>query len=329
MTFYVSRRTVVSGLLATGFSSLPVVGSAQGSDYPRRPVKIVVPWAAGGGSDAVVRAIAPVLSQRLGQPVIVDNRPGATGTLGSAVVANSPADGYTLLFGSADSQSIAPQVMRKSPYANSAFVSIAPIGITPLAVMVHATHPAKTFAQFTQIARESKPPMFYGSWGIGSSGHIAMEALKDLVKIDMNHVPYNSTAPLMQAQLAKEVDCSIIPLLVAEQYAKAGTVRILAINAPERLAGHSDVPLMKDLGINGLETGLWVGILGPAGTPPSVIDKLNSAFGASLADPQVTESMKKMSMVLQRMPPAKYQEFTQVEYERWGRYIRKARIEID
>ncbi|MBG9390442.1 Bug family tripartite tricarboxylate transporter substrate binding protein [Caenimonas aquaedulcis] len=329
MSFHMSRRGVLGGLVATGLSGLPGFGRAQASDYPRRPIKIVVPWAAGGGSDTVVRTIAPVLSQRLGQPVIVDNRAGATGTLGSAVVANSPADGYTLLFGSADSQSIAPQVMRKAPYPNSAFVSIGPVGITPLAVMVHGSNPAKTFAQFTQMARDAKPPLFYGSWGIGSSGHIAMEALKDVIKVDMKHVPYLSTAPLMQAQLSREIDCSIIPLLVAEQYAKAGTVRILAINSPERLPGHPDVPLLKDLGIAGLETGLWTGLLAPAGTPPAVIEKLNAALDASIAEPQVAEAMKKMSLVVQHMPSAKYQEFTQAEYDRWGRYIKKARIEID
>ena len=326
----ISRRTWIAGMGAAAISGLPAIAQAQSNAYPQRPIRIVVPWAAGGGSDAIVRAIAPALSLRLGQPVIVDNRPGAIGTIGSSLVARSPADGYTLLFGSADSQSIAPHVLRKSPYDSvKDFVSIVPIGFTPLAFIVHASHPAKTFAQFVQIAHDAKPALLYGSWGIGSSGQITMEALKQALKIDLTHVPYNSTAPLMQAQLAREVGCSIIPALVAEQHAQAGVVRILAINSPDRLPSHPDVPLIRELGVVGLEVSPWLGLLGPAGLPQDVIAKLNTTVAATLSDPQVIEAMRKMSIVLQHMPPTKFQQFTDSEYERWGRYIRTAKILVD
>lgn len=330
MKIRISRRTMVSGLVATAVTGLPQLGRAQANDYPQRPIKIIVPWGAGGGSDVIVRAIAPSLAARLGQPVIVDNRPGAIGTIGSSVVSHSAADGYTLLYGSADSQSIAPHVLRKPPYdSNKDFVSIAPIGFTPLAIMVHATHPAKTFAQFVQMAKDAKQPLMYGSWGVGSSGQITMEALKQVAKIDLTHVPYNSTAPLMQAQLAKEIDCAIIPVLVAEQYARVGTVRFIAMNAPERLPGFTDLPVMKELGIVGLEVSPWIGFLGPAALPQNIIAKLNAAIGASMAEAQVAEVMKKLYIVTQHMPAARFQQFTQSEYERWGSYIRTARIQVD
>lgn len=325
------RRTFLGGLAAVVCGVLPRQAMTQTSEFPRRPVRIIVPYGAGGGSDAIARAIAPYLAQKLGQPVIVDNRPGAIGTIGSSAVAHSAADGYTLLLGSADSQSIAPHVMRKAPYdANRDFTSIASLGVTPLALMVHASHPARTFGQFVQLAREAKTPLAYGSWGIGSSGQITVEALKQATRIELTHVPYNSTAPLMQAQLAREIECAVIPVLVAEQHVRTGTVRFLAINAPDRLADYPEVPVIRELGVARLgDVSPWLGFLGPAGMPAEIVDKLNAAFGSAMAEPQVVEAMRRMSIVLQPMPAAKFQQFTQAEYERWGRYIRSARIQLD
>ena len=315
--------------------SLPVIGGsaltalAQANAYPSRPIKIIVPWAAGGGGDALVRAMAPVLSQRLGQPVVVDNRPGAIGTIGSLLGARSPADGYTLIYGAADSHSIAPHIIKPTPYdSKKDFLAVAPIGFTPLTVMVHASHPAKTLAEFLQMARQAKDAPTYGSWGQGSSGQIVMEVLKKSTGSPLLHVPYNSTAPLMQAQLAKQIDCSIIPSLVAEQHVAAGAIRMLAVTAPERLAGHPNVPTLKEFGVD-IDIGPWLGFVAPANTPAEIVTRLHDAIEGSLADAQVAETMRKMSMVMTPMSTSSYQQFYNREFDRWGSYIRSANITLN
>jgi tripartite-type tricarboxylate transporter receptor subunit TctC len=329
MTHPLKRRTFLAGIAATTAASLPLPGWAQASAYPDRPLKIIMPWAAGGGGDVLVRAMTPALAQRLGQPVIVDNRPGAIGTIGSLAAARSKADGYTLVYGTADSHSIAPHILKVSPYdSKKDFVAIAPIGFTPLTLVVHASHPAKTFAQFLQMAKESREPLTFGSWGQGSSGQITMEALKQKAKVNLLHIPYNGTAPLMQAQLGNQVNCSIIPVLVADQHVRAGTVRMLAVTARERLSGFPDVPLMKEMGVE-IDMGPWLGFLGPAGLPAEIVNKLNVAIAASLSEPQVAEVMKKMTMVIDQMSPAAYQKFYNSEYDRWGTYISTGKVTID
>ena len=325
----ISRRHVIAGLAATALSGLALPALAQSGPFPNRPIKIIMPWAAGGGGDVLVRAMAPSLSQRLGQPVVIENRPGAIGTIGSAVAARSPADGYTIVYGAADSHSIAPHILKQAPYdSKKDFVAVAPIGFTPLALVVHASHPAKTFAQFLQMAKEAKEPMTFGSWGQGSSGQITMEALKQVGKIDLLHVPYNGTAPLIQAQLANQVNSSIVPIPVAEPHVRAGTVRMLVITARERMSGFPDIPIMRELGI-AIDMGPWLGFLAPAGVPNDVLVRLHDAIEASLAEPQVAETMKKMTMVIERMDQRAYQTFYNNEYDRWGEYIRTAKVKLD
>jgi tripartite-type tricarboxylate transporter receptor subunit TctC len=328
MNLRINRRHALVSALAAA-AGLPFQAASQSSAYPNRPIKIIVPWAAGGGGDVLVRAIAPALSLRLGQAIVIDNRPGAIGTIGSLAAARSAADGYTLVYGTADSHSIAPHILKAPPYdAKKDFVAIAPIGFTPLAFVVHASHPAKTLAQFIQMAKEAKEPLTFGSWGQGSSGQITMEALKQVTKIDLLHVPYNGTAPLMQAQLSKEINCSIVPVLVADQHVRAGTVRMLAVTARERLPGFQEVPVMKEMGV-AIDMGPWLGFMGPVGLSNDIVLKLNQAIAASLAETQVSDTMKKMHMVIDQMNTTSYQNFTNSEYERWGSYIRTAKVSID
>lgn len=329
MNHRISRRTALAGIASGALGAFAGMAQAQSAGFPNRPIKIIMPWAAGGGGDVLVRAMTPALAQRLGQPVVVDNRPGAIGTIGSQVVARSPADGYTLVYGTADSHSIAPHILKSLPYdSRKDFTAVAPIGFTPLTLIVHASHPAKSFAQFLQMAKQAKQPMTYGSWGQGSSGQITMEALKQKGKTDLLHVPYNGTAPLMQGALSNQIDCAIIPVLVADQHVKAGTVRMLAVTARERLSAFPDVPLMKEMGVE-IDMGPWLGFLAPAGVPADVVEKLNAAITASIAEPQVAEVMKKMTMVIDKMNPSEYQRFVNAEYDRWGSYIRTAGITVD
>jgi tripartite-type tricarboxylate transporter receptor subunit TctC len=170
--------------------------------------------------------------------------------------------------------------------------------------------------------------MTFGSWGLGSSGQITMEALKQVAGINLLHVPYNGTAPLMQAQLANQINSAIVPIPVAAGHAQSGAVRMLVITARERLPGYTNIPIMKELGI-AIDMGPWLGFLAPAGTPPDIVAKLNAAFDAAMAEPQVKETMTKMSMVADRMNPQAYQSFYNSEFDRWGQYIRTANVKLD
>lgn len=324
-----TRRHLIAGAAALAVGAVTGAAHAQGAAFPSKPIKIIMPWAAGGGGDVLVRAMVPAISARLGQPIVVENRPGAIGTIGSLAAARSPADGYTLVYGAADSHSIAPHIMKQMPYdSKKEFVAVAPIGFTPLALTVHASHPAKTFEQFVQLARQASKPMTFGSWGQGSSGQITVEAIKQVAKIDLLHVPYNGTAPLIQAQLGQQMDSAILPIPVAEQHARAGTIRMLAVAARERIADFKDVPTLREMGV-AIDMGPWLGFLAPAGTPADVVAKIHQAVDAAQSDPAVMETMKKMAMVPERMSPSAYQAFYNSEFDRWGTYIKAANLKLD
>jgi tripartite-type tricarboxylate transporter receptor subunit TctC len=323
-----NRRSALFTLGAGLSAAVAAPAFGQSDSFPNRPIKIIMPWAAGGGGDVVVRMMVPSLSRRLGQPIVVDNRPGAIGTIGSLAAARSPADGYTLVYGAADSHSIAPHILKQAPYdSKKDFVAVAPIGYPPLGLVVHADHPARNFAQFLQMAKHARQAPTFGSWGQGSSGHITMEALKLAAKVDLLHVPYNGTAPLVQAQLANQVDCSINTLPVVEQHIRSGGLRLLAITAKKRLPQYADIPIMKEMGID-IDMGPWLGILAPSGVPADILEKLHAAFDAALREPAIVEQMTKLVMVIDYMDQQSYQAFYLNEFDRWGKYIRSANVTV-
>lgn len=228
-----------------------------------------------------------------------------------------------------ESHTIAPNAMKKAPYdPKKEFVAIAPLGYFPAALVVSASHPAKNLTQFLQMAKDAKTPMTFGSWSTATSGHLMMEALKQAKGVDLLHVPYNGTAPLLQAQLSQQIDCSINVLSTVEPHIRNGALRLLAISAPQRLPEFPDVPTLKELGLN-VERGPWVGIFGPVGMPADVIARVHEAVDATLREPAVVEQTKKMFFVVEHMDQRAYQNFYFSEVDRWGQYVKTAKVAIE
>lgn len=324
MPVTLTRRTA----MVTGACALIGPTGVRAADYPSRSIKIVIPWATGGAGDVVIRLLAPSLGQRLGQPIVVDNRPGATGSIGSAAVARSAPDGYTLVYAGADSHSIFPHLTRKPPYQFDDFTAVAPIAMLPYVLAVHPAVSATDAPGLVQAMRKAAQPLAVGSWGTGSSAHILAEEFKSHAKADLLHVPYQGAAPLMAALMAGQVSLAILPVPLVEQHARAGTIRVLGAVARNRLSGMPDVPTLAEQGVP-MASSVWIGVLGPAGLPGDVTARLYEAFDATVSDPAVASALGRLNFEPQRMPLPAYQPFLRAEYERWGGVIRQARVSID
>jgi len=321
------RRTVIAGLGA-GLASW--TGISRAADYPAKPILFVAPWPTGGGSEFITRTIAPVMQRILGQSIIVDSRPGATGTIGSKFVANSAPDGYTIVLGVADSHSIFPQLVKKPPYdAKRDFTALAPIGFTPSALVAHSTIPAKNIAELAQYAKSASQPLSYGSWGVGSSAQIAMESIANTLGIKMLHVPFQGTGPMHIAVMGGHINLAILPIatILESIKSKSTNYHVIGMNTERRVAELPDLPTLTEQGINVLEA--WVGVLGPAGMPPDVQAKLHDAISKAVADPEVQAKFKTVYLVSTPMSLADYQRFYAAEYDRWGAVIKAARISLD
>jgi tripartite-type tricarboxylate transporter receptor subunit TctC len=323
------RRRLAAALAAGAALSAMSLRATAASDFPNKPVRIIVPWPAGGGGDVLVRLLAPAMSERLGVPVVVENRAGATGTIGSTAAAKSAADGYTLVYGSADSHSIMPQLMKSPPYdSRKDFTAVAPIGLLPYAIAVHPSVPAKNVQDLVQYIKAAKVKPTYGSWGVGSSGQVVMESFKAATGVDLLHVPNQGTAPVLTALLGNQVPIGILPMPLVEQQVKSGALRTIAVTTPERLPSMPALPTLKEQGV-AVDVGVWIGFLAPAGTPADVVAKLAAAIDAAVANPQIHDRMVQMHTLPDRPAPAAYQAFLAREYERWGQVISQAHITLD
>ena len=282
----------VAGIAAgAGILMFPATAVAQ-SDYPNRPVKLIVGFAPGGSTDIVGRIVARHLGDKLGQPVVVENRAGAGGTIGADVVAKAPPDGYTLTLGTTSTHAIAAGAYSKLPYNPvNDFTPISLVAITPYLLVTNPTVPAKTLPEFVTHAKGQAGKMNYGSAGNGTATHLSMEMLKDAAKVDMQHIPYKSNAEADRAILAGEVHAVFGSMPALLQNAKAGKVKPLAVGTATRSPALPDVPTVAEQGYPGFEAALWLGIMGPANMPRAVVDKLHRALTEVVAMPEFKTAM--------------------------------------
>ncbi|MES2533114.1 MAG: tripartite tricarboxylate transporter substrate binding protein [Pseudomonadota bacterium] len=284
-----NRRTFVAGACA---SLAPWIASrsawAADDAYPQRPIKLIVPNAPGGPSDIVARFLSESMRVQLGQSLVIDNRPGASGLIGTAAVANSPADGYTVLVTSRSNHIIAPLVQQNAQVNPQR--DLASVGLALRAVGVLATpgkSPWRTLREFVAQAKAQPGKIFYGSAGIGSTNHIAIEQFKSLAGIDLVHVPYKGSGPLITGLMGGEVQLALLDFSSALSGLKAGSIAPLAQTASHRLPSMADVPTLSESGFAGFDPSFWIGLAVPRATPAPVVDRLSKALDFALADTQM------------------------------------------
>jgi tripartite-type tricarboxylate transporter receptor subunit TctC len=321
-------QTCKTLVLSAATALLGLSAQAQGV-YPDKSIRMVVPYNAGGGTDVLARAIAVGAGKILKQTIVVDNKPGASGMIGSDFVAKSAPDGYTILMTAADTHSINPHVYPKIAYdALKDFVGIAQVGLLPYALVVNPKVPAKNIKEFIALAQSQPGKLTYASWGVGSSSQVAMEMLKVTSKLDILHVPFTGAAPAMTAVLGGQVDAMFVPLSLAVPNAEAGKVVVMGLGAPARFVGAPNMPTLAEQGIN-VYTSPWISILGPAKMPKAAVDAIYSAVNEAVKDPQIIELMIKGGLQLEILNPEQFGKVLVSEFDRWGATVKAAGIKAD
>ena len=304
-----------------------LIAQASGSveRYPARPVRMVVPFAP-GGSDIVARMLAQKLSEKLGQPFVVENRGGAAGMVGAEVVAKSAPDGYTVLFCTA-SHAVTAVYYRKVPYDPVRdFAAVASVGSVPFVLTVHPALPVKSIREFVALARSRPGELFYSSPGTGSIGHLADELFAKRTGIRVTHVAYKGTGPALTALLSGEVQFALPNISGALAHIRSGKLKTLGIASAGRAPMAPDLVTMREAGVD-LVSGTWYGVLAPRGTPAAAIDILNRELGALLKTASMHEQLVARGVVLEIMSPQEFADFVRAEIDKWGGVMKDARIQ--
>ncbi len=304
--------------------------AAAWAGYPDRPLRLVVPFPPGGAADLMARGLAQHLGPALGQQVIVDNRGGAGGTLAAEIVARAPADGYTLLFGTMGTQAINPALYPKLRYDPlKDFVPITTTHITPRVLVIGPSLHVTTVAEFISLARANPGKLSYGSAGNGSSSHLAGALFESLAGVQMLHVPYKGSAPLLTDLLAGRVDATFDSFTVYEEHIKSGRVHALAVTSRTRMAALPQMPTLAEAGLTGYEVSNWLGLLAPAGTPKEVVVRLHAAATRAMADPAMVRQLAALGIEPAISTPAEFTALISSEIARWARIVKSSGARIE
>ena len=303
-----------------------VATAAWGQAYPTKPVRIVVPFTAGSATDILARTVGQKLSEQWGQPVVIDNRPGAGGTIGAAIVAKSPADGYTLLVHSA-AHAYNPAIYSSLPYDTvKDFVEIVPLAGQPNVLVVAPSTGIKTVADLVRAAKQKPGALNFGSAGNGSGTHINGEKFKLAAGIDVVHVPYKGTPEALTDTMAGRVTYFFSPISAALPQVREGKLTALAVSTAKRSSVLPDVPTIAESGLPGFDYNLWVGVFAPAGTPADLVEKINRDVQGALATPEMKDRLAALGADAMPMAPAEFTKFVQGEIGESGKVIRAAGI---
>ncbi|KAF1046295.1 Bug family tripartite tricarboxylate transporter substrate binding protein [Xylophilus sp.] len=323
------KRTLLR-LLAAALAAGATAGAQAQPAWPSQPVKWVVPYAPGGTTDVIARHLAVRMGQELGQPVIVDNKPGAASIIGATFIARAPADGTTV--GTADSGTLAfnPAMYSSLTYdARKDFSLIGGLGRMPLVLAVHPSFPAKNVQEFLALARKEPGGVSSASSGPGSPLHVALELFKQRTRTDILHVAYKGSAPALQDLMAGQVQSMFVDLPPSLSAIRAGKVRVLAVATPQRLAILPDVPTIAEAGVPGFEAYAWQGLVGPANLPAPVVARLNRDLGTALRDPAVRAKLEEIGIQPMLFTPQEFSAFVASEQKLWSGVIKAANIRLD
>jgi tripartite-type tricarboxylate transporter receptor subunit TctC len=315
-------------LIAAVLMSVSASLSTAQSAYPTRPIKLVAPFPPGGTSDVLARVIAKKLGETLGQPVTVDNKPGASGNIGHDAVAKSPPDGYTIVISNSSTFVSNPYLFKRMPFdPYNDFESMGLVASAGQVLIVHPSVPARTVAELTALAKANPGKLNFGSGGKGIQSHVSGEMYKSAVGIDIVHVPYKGTIQAVMDVVAGQVQMVFSDMVPAMPQIKAGTVRALAVTSAQRSTALPDVPTMIESGVPGFNAGVWWALLAPKGTPAQVVSRINAEWSKISKDPEVIEAYARLGVNTESSTPAKVFEMARAEYPVMGKILKEAGVQ--
>jgi tripartite-type tricarboxylate transporter receptor subunit TctC len=322
-----SRRTIISGVAAAALLALPGT-NAHAQSFPSKPVRILVPYAAGGAVDVLARTLGQSLSKTWGQQPVIENRPGAGGIIASQALMQSAPDGYTLIL-VASGHPLNQFFYPKLPYDTfKDFTAISEVAYSPLAIVVSKDSPMKSLGDLLAAARAKPGSLSYGMSGNGTSAHLAGELLNYMAKIKIQAIPYKGGAPALTAVIAGEIPISVNPLPEVVGQLEGNAVRALAVTTAQRSKALPEIPTVAEAGIAGYDASVWWGVLGPAGMAPEIIAKIHADLAAALKDPVVLTALEKMGATSVGSSPADFDAFMRAEAKKWEPVLKEADIKM-
>jgi tripartite-type tricarboxylate transporter receptor subunit TctC len=317
-------------LQALSLSPLVTSPLAFGQDkYPSRPITLIVPQPAGGDADAFCRSLQAKMQELLGQPVVIDNRGGAAGNIGTAIGAKAPPDGYTVTFVNQSTMALNPHLYPSTGYSVEQFEPVSYLASVDLLICAHPSVPANNLKEFLELARKTPGRINYGTAGNGSANHLAGEMLKSMAKVDITHVPYKGGAPALNAALAGEIQSVVAFPLAALPHVKAGKLKALAVTGPKRAKALPDVPTVAESGVPGYEFSSWFGFVVPKGTPEPIIQRLHAAAAGALKVPDTVERLQSGMTQPVGTGPKEFRQLIAQENARWSKLIKQYGLKID
>jgi tripartite-type tricarboxylate transporter receptor subunit TctC len=321
------KQVLRAGALA-GVAALMAL-SAQAQEYPTRAIRFVAPIPAGGSTEVLARDVAQKLSERWGQPVVVENRPGGAGSIGSALVATAPADGYTILLVNS-SHSINPHVYKNLPF--DAMKDFAPVTIMtdlPMGVFVNSKVPAKNLAELIALVKANPEKYSFASSGNGGAGHLTGQMFQQQTGVKLVHIPYRGSALAVNDVVAGQVPILFADAPVAAPHVRSGALRGLGITSATRVASMPDVPTFQEAGVAGMDLSVWIGVLAPANTPPAILRKLSDTIASILKEPAMAERVRGRGFNIVANTPEEFAAIMRKDYDRFGKVVRETGVKVE